>query len=370
MIVYKFRLYPTKEQERKMVETLEICRWVYNYFLSRLKENKNRFELQKELVVLKKRRPELRKVYSKVLQMVLYQLFSNLKALSKLKRNGKKVGKLRYKGKWFKTFVYNQSGFKIIKTGKRLNRLHLSKIGDIPIRIHRKINGKIKQVIVKRYKSDNWFAFICVEDENKPLSKTGRLVGIDVGVRFFLTDTEGRQIDNPKFYEKTLKRIRIAQKKLSRKQKGSSNYEKQRKKLARKYEKLVNQRDDFLHKLSKFYVENYQIICVEDLNIRDMVRNHCLAQKILDASWGKFLNLLSYKAEKAGRVVVKVNPRGTSKGLSLKNPLRDYISAWRILRKGLVGLGQPEFTPAEMRPLRELLRVPASLVVETGSPIL
>jgi len=122
MIAYKFRLYPSKEQEEKLLKTLEICRWTYNYFLSIINESKkvpSRLKLQAELPKLKKEKPELEKVYSKVLQMVLHQLYSNLKALSKLKKNGKKVGRLRYKGKWFKTFVYNQSGFKIIKTGKR-----------------------------------------------------------------------------------------------------------------------------------------------------------------------------------------------------------------------------------------------------------
>ncbi|MHA1836195.1 MAG: RNA-guided endonuclease InsQ/TnpB family protein [Candidatus Odinarchaeia archaeon] len=337
MITYKFRLYPTEEQEKKLLETLEICRQTYNYFLSKIRESNevpSRLELQAELPKLKKEKLELGKVYSKVLQMVLYQLYSNLKALSKLKKNGKKVGKLRYKGRWFKTFVYNQSGFKIIKTGKRLDRLHLSKIGDIPIRNHRKIEGKIKQVIIKRYNSGKWFALLCSEKEEKELPKIGKVIGIDVGIRFFLTDSKGRQIENPKLYEKTLKRIKIEQRKLSKKKKGSKNYEKQRRKLAKKYEKLVNQRDDFLHKLSRFYVNNYDVIYVENLNIRNMVRNHNLAQKILDVSWGKFIQMLLYKAENAGRGVIKVNPRGTSKGLSYKNKLRDYISAHRILMRG------------------------------------
>jgi len=132
-----------------------------------------------------------------------------------------------------------------------------------------------------------------------------------------------------------LKRIRIEQRRLSKKKKGSKNYEKQRRKLAKKYEKLVNQRDDFLHKLSRFYVDNYDIICVEDLNIGNMVQNSSnLAQKILDASWGKFIAMLSYKAERAGRRVIKANPRGTSEGLTYNNPLRDYISACRILMRG------------------------------------
>jgi putative transposase len=337
VITYKFRLYPTEKQEKKMLKTLEISRQTYNYFLSLIKErNKvpNRLELQALLPELKKEKPELNKVHSKVLQMVLYQLYSNLKALAKLKKNGKKVGKLRYKGKWFKTFVYNQSGFKIIKTGKRLDKLYLSKIGDIPIRIHREINGKIKQIIIKRYNSGKWFVLICVEKEENPLPKTNKIIGIDVGIKYFLTDSEGRQIENPKFYEKTLERIKIEQRRLSKKKKSSKNYEKQRKKLAKKYERLVNQRDDFLHKLSKLYVNNYDVICVENLNIRNMVRNRNLAQKILDVSWNKFIQLLSYKAEKAGRGVIKVNPKGTSKGLSYKNKFRDYISANRILMRG------------------------------------
>ncbi len=340
MLSYKFRLYPSEHTEAKLEEHLELCRWLYNRLLDELnrarKEDKkiNWKDTQSLIVKLKQEKPELNKVYSKVLQMVNYQLWNNIKALNKLKKNGKKVGKLRYKGKWFKTFIYNQSGFKIIKTGKRLDKLHLSKIGDIPIRIHRKIEGKIKQVIIKRYNSGKWFALICVEEKDKQKPKTSKAIGIDVGIRFFLTDSKGRRIENPRFYEKTLERIKIEQKRLSRKKKGSKNWEKQRRKLARKYEKLVNQRDDFLHKLSRFYVDNYDVICVENLNIKNMVRNHNLAQKILDASWGKFLQLLEYKAERAGVRVVKVSPRGTSKGLSYKNKLRDYIAACRILMRG------------------------------------
>jgi len=338
-VIYKFRLYPKPEHEKRLSETLELCRQTYNYFLAQLNEKEripSRFELQAQLLKLKKERPELNRVYSKVLQMVLYQLYSNLKALSQLKKNGKKVGRLRFKGKrWFKTFCYNQSGFKLIKTGKRLDILHLSKIGDIPIRAHRKVEGKIKQIIIKRHGSGKWFVHICVEKEIRVVKREPKkVVGIDVGLKHFLTDSEGRQIENPRLYGKTLERIKIEQRRLSKKKKGSKNYEKQRKKLAKKYEKLVNQRNDFLHKLSRFYVDNYDVICVENLNIRNMLRNRNLAQRILDASWGKFLQLLEYKAEKAGIRVVKVNPRGTSEGLNYKNKLRDWISANRIKMRG------------------------------------
>jgi len=366
-VAYKFRLYPMERQEEKLLETLELCRQTYNHFLAqwnRKDKIPRRLELQAQLPKLKVEKPELKKVYSKILQMVLYQLYSNLKALLRLKKNGKKVGRLRFKGKGrYKTINYNQSGFKLMKTGRRLDLLHLSKIGDIPIRVHRSVEGEIKQVVIKRHSSGKWFACICVEEEIKAVDrKLKKGIGIDVGVKHFLTDSEGRQIENPKFYEKTLERIRVLQHWLSRKKKGSKNRERHRIKLAKVYEKFVNQRNDFLHKLSRYYTNNYDVICVEDLSIKGMVRNHNLARKILDASWGKFLQLLEFKAERAGALVVKVNPRGTSEGLPYENPMRDWISANRIRMRGW---DSPE-TLAEIEPL--LVEIPASFIVEAGSP--
>ena len=241
--------------------------------------------------------------------MVNYQLWSNIRALAGLKQNGRKVGRLRFKGSGgFKTLNYNQSGFKLEN-----GRLVLSKVGEVPIKLHRTIKGRTKGVIVKRERSGKWYAIFQVEDEPVLLPKTGRVVGMDMGIKHFLTDTEGRQIENPCFYKRTLERIRIRQKRLSKKQKGSANREKSKIKLAGAYEKIVNQRNDFLHKLSRFYVNDYGVVAVEDLNIAGLARNHNLAQRILDASWGKFLHMLSYKAERAGRAVVRVDPRGTSK---------------------------------------------------------
>ena len=370
MLSYKFRLYPKKIQEERLLENLELCRQTYNYFLAHWSgKNKipSRMELQAQLPKLKVEKTELNKVYSKVLQMVLYQLYSNLKALSQLKKNGKKAGRLRFKGKgWYKTFVYNQSGFKLIKTGKRFDILRLSKIGDIPIRVHRAVEGKIKQVIIKKHNSGKWFACVCVEKEmNVTRREPKRAVGIDVGIKHFLTDSDGRQIENPRFYERTLERIRVLHRNLSRKRKGSRNREKARIKLAKAYEKLVNQRGDFLHKLSRFYVNNYDVISVENLNITGMVRNHNLAQKILDASWSKFLQMLSYKAENAGGTFLKVNPRGTSREYKHGKLDRDYNASLNILERGLAGLGRP-FEPVEIKPL--LVEIPASVIVEAGSP--
>ena len=315
-------------------------------------------DTQALIVKLKKEEPEFQKPYAKVLQMVNYQLWSNIRVLSQLKKNGKKIGKLRYKteGKW-KILNYNQFGFSI---DVKNNRISLSKIGSIKAKIHRKIEGKIKGVIIKRYPSGKWYAIVQIEDKPEPLPKTDKTVGIDVGVKHFLTDSDRRQIENPKFYEKTIQKIKQLQKNLSRKQKDSKNREKARVKLAKAYEKLVNQRKDFLHKLSRYYVNNYDVIVVEDLHIKNMVRNHNLAQKILDASWGEFMQMLSYKAESASRIVKRVNPRGTSEGLTYDNPLRDYISANRIKNRGS-GLGRP-FVPVEREPLLCI----SALAVVTG----
>lgn len=353
-----------------MLEVLDKCRAVYNKMLEGLNKQKriNRNKLQHSILELKKEHPELKDVYSKVLQYENYRLFSNLRALAKLKKNGNKVGRLRFKSNgWFKTFTYNQSGFKIIETDKRLKSLHLSKIGDIPIKIHREVKGKIKQIVIKKHNSDKWFACIQVENKvEKEKRSIEKKVGIDVGIKHFLTDSDGLQIENPKFLDKYYKRLRREQKKLSRKEKGSNKYKKQKKKVAIVHEKIVNQREDFLHKLSRYYVDNYDFISVEDLNIKNMVRSH-LAKWINDASWNRFMQFLSYKAENAGKVVVKVNPRGTSKEYKYGKLDRDYNASLNILQRGLkkLGMGQTEITPIETEPL--LVR--ASSVVEVGSSL-
>ncbi|HIH61281.1 MAG TPA: transposase [Methanobacteriales archaeon] len=143
----------------------------------------------------------------------------------------------------------------------------MSKIGEIPIKLHRPIEGKIKGVIIKRTKTGKWFAIIQAETE--PLPKTGRAVGIDVGINHFCVNSDGKAFENPKFIDKTLKKIKKAQREVSRKQKGSKRREKARLKLTKLYEKLNNQRLDFLHKPSRYYVNNYDAICVEDLNVKE-----------------------------------------------------------------------------------------------------
>ena len=273
MLSQKFRLYPSKTVEKRLEENLELCRWLYNRLLEELNKAKveGRKVAQKDtqalIVKLKTQKSELAQVYSKVLQMVNYQLWSNVRALAGAKRNGRKVGRLRFKGAWFKTLNYNQSGFKL--DGKKLR---LSKIGEVNVKLHRALMGEIKGVIIKRELSGKWHVIFQCENTANLLPEVNKSIGMDVGLKHFLSDSDGRQVENPRFYEKTLFKIREAQRELSRKKKGSKNRVKARVRLARAHERLENQRNDFLHKLSRFYVDNYDVIAVENLTSRAWLR--------------------------------------------------------------------------------------------------
>jgi len=187
-----------------------------------------------------------------------------------------------------------------------------------------------------------------------------------VGVRHFLTDSDGRQIENPRFYGRMPERIRILQRSVSRKKIDSANRMRAILRLNKGHEKLRNQRNDFLHKLSRFYVDNYDIIVTECLNIHRMVRGRGYARSILGTSWGRFFQMLSYKAERAGRTLLRVNPAYTSQENTNIIEDRDFRASVNILNRGLSGLGRP-LVPVETKPLRV---IPASFVVEAGNSAL
>jgi putative transposase len=366
LLNYRFRLYASKRTEDLLFRRLDLCRWLYNRLLQELNAAKaegrtlSQKDTQALIVRLKVEKPELGLVYSKVLQMANYQLWSNIRGLSAMKRNARKIGKLRFKGHWFKTLSYNQSGFRL-----EAKKLILSKVGAVNIKRHRLIEGPVKGVLVKRELSGKWFAVFQVERSATRSSQTERAIGLDVGLRHFLPESDGRQIENPKFYERSLERLRKAHRGLSRKKNVSKNRTKARVRVAGAYEKVVNQRDDFLHQLSRFYVNNYSVIAVEALNVTNMIRNRNPSRRILDASWSKFLRMLSYKAASAGGTVAKVNPRGTSREYRHGMLNRDYNASLNILERGLAGLGRPS-VPVEVEPL--LAAIPASVIVEAGSP--
>lgn len=353
MLNYKFRLYPTKEQELVLEQTLDGCRWVYNYFLSI--PTMSEYDMNYVLTELKEQHPWLRNYHSKMLQMVGKQVATARKIAR---------GRLCYrKADDFNSFTYNQSGFRIEN-----DRLMLSKIGGIKIVLHRQpVN--VKQVAVLR-KNSRWYAIVACEILRKQFSITSysRPIGIDVGVIKFAHDSDDKVVENPQFLTNMLKPIRRAHRKLSRRLTGSSNHKKAKHMLARLYEKINNKRRDFLHKVSNYYCTRYDLIFLERLKASNMVRNHALARKILDASWSTFKKMCQYKANR----VVEVEPayssidcsqcgRPVPKSLAVRTHAcpecgvildRDYNSAVNHLQNGLKLLHLPvvhrEVTPVEI----------------------
>jgi putative transposase len=353
--VYRFRLYPSRGVESKLFSSFDKCCSVYNYCLEHQAFKDN------VLPQLKQGHPELYDVHSIVLQNVVHQLQNNLHVLHALKEKGYRVGRLRKK-KRFHSMIFEQTGFKIDG-----DTLVLSKIGFISMRVSEPILGTVKQVIIKHNKTHKWFVCVICEDSIEPLRSTGRkAVGIDLNVSNFCTDSDGLVIEHPRNVKKAEKRLAKQQQKLSNKKKRSHNYRRQKRRVALVHERVELRRNDFLHKLSRYYVDNYDLVAVEDLNIKGLIEiNGCSMRKLmLDASWGKFVNFVGYKAENAGKRRVQVDPKGTTQECSVCGRMvwkdlserthrcpfcmsvmpRDYNSSRNVKFRALkmVGWGTPE----------------------------
>ena len=387
MVSYKYPIFPNKMTQWKLAENLDACRWLYNRLLQDLDEAKEKgiklrtYDTQNMIPFLKLENSKLNLVYSKVLQMVNYILWSNIKGLFASKKNGRKIGHIRFKGYgWYNTLNYNQSGFKVDQDH---GILHLSKIGDMRIKIYRKIEGCIKAVIIKR-EGERWFAIVQSDQEPHPLPETEEAVGLDVGLTSFVVDSEGNEIENPRCAEQSADRLSKLQRKLARAVRGSNNSKSLKDKIAKLHKRINCQRDDFLHKLSRAYINNFDIICVEDLDIKGLKEkghNNGMHRSIHDASWSKFIFMLfswtssrgaadgvrcTYKAQSADRKLIKVDPRDTTQrcsacGSIVKKDLsvrvhecpycgfscdRDYNASRNIL---FAGMEQP-LTPIEPKP--------------------
>ena len=296
---YKFKLFPTDEQKEKLEFALDICRQTYNHLLSELSNGFTKNELSNFLLDLKVCYPEIKQVYSKVIQVENDRLFANLLGLGNSKKNGNKVGRLRFKGKgWKKTFTYNQSGFKIMKGNEKSNVLHLSKISDIKIILHRKIEGKIKQITIKR-EVENWYAIIQT-DAVIQLEHGDKEIGIDMSPSKFIVTSEGERISMPNEIEISQKKLKKAHRNVSRKKKKSKNRMKARKLLQKNYWRLNNQKVNFYHQTSFKLVKECKIIGIENLNIKGMMMGYYNATNFQKSGWSTFINkYLIYKAESA-----------------------------------------------------------------------
>lgn len=298
---------PTKEQEVLLAKHFGCTRFVYNYFLNERKEqyqaNKksdNYYAQAKTLTELKKKEDTiwLKEVNSQTLQFALRSL--DTAYLNFFRGNAQFP---RFKSKKSKnTFTVPQFGK--IEDG----RIKIPKFKKgIRVIQHRKVRGKIGKITISKTPTGKYYASVFTEQEIQELPETGKQVGIDLGLKDFVITSDNEKYKNNRYTKRYERKLAKAQKHLSRKQKGSNGYEKQRLKVAKIHEKISNSRLDTLHKVSTQLVKSNDLVAIEDLNVKGMIKNRKLSKHIADASWGTFVNLLEYKSEWYGRSLVKVN---------------------------------------------------------------
>jgi putative transposase len=314
---YKYRLYPTPAQAEFLARQFGCTRYVYNWALEQkskayqqTKKGLSRFELDKRLTALKKEQPWLSEVASQPLQQALIHLD---KAFTRFFRE--KKGYPRFKSKRGQQSATFPQGFKVDFAA---GSLVLPKLGAVRAVYSRRFAGKVKKVTVSKAPTGKFYASVLVEEENQPSIKPDveeNAVGVDLGLRHFAVLSTGEKVEHPKHLEKHLGRLRVLQRRMSRKKKGSANYRKAKLKVALLHERIAHSRSDFLHKLSTDLVRRFDTICLEDLNIQGMLANGKLARHIQvtgkagmahghplgQSGWAQFVAMLRYKAQWSGK---------------------------------------------------------------------
>ncbi len=368
-ITYKFRLFPNNPQRNALEETLESCRWVYNQTLAMRKDGWEQdeitvsyFDTKKMIPIWKDgEKPELKQVHSQVLQDVTLRVDLAFKAFFRRVKAGEEPGYPRFKGRGrYDSFTYPQSGFKLIDTDGKWTLLRMSKIGDVKIKMHREMIGSVKTLTVRRDRLGNWYACFSCEVETRPLPPTQNVVGIDLGLSTFATLSDGHKIDRQRWMKRDEKDLKRLQRKVSALPKGSAERRKAVRALNHCHTRIANRRRDFVHQESRKLIGYYQVIALEDLNIKDMQSNgnKIVNRGIGDVAWHQFVQCCIYKAEDAGRTVVLVDPRNTTKECSGCGEIvpktlrdrkhicpdcglemcRDLNASINILRRGLASL--------------------------------
>lgn len=304
----KVRIYPTVEQVQQLSQDFGNARWWYNHALglvSKKEEKWNKAKFIKFLPGLKKSEETewLKRTYSQVLQYQMIRLDTAFKNFFE-----GRAGFPKFKSKHHKQSVGYPQNVKIVNGNLKFP----GKLGVIDTRLHREIEGKIKTVTVSRTPTGKYFAAILMEIEGEdPIKSTdGKIAGIDLGIKDFAIVNDGVKTikaKNPRHIKKHERNLKRKQQSLARQKKGSNSREKARKLVATVHERVANSRKDFLHKLSRQLVDDNQVIVVENLNVKGMVKNHKLAKSISDTGWGMFVNFLDYKLEREGKYLIEIN---------------------------------------------------------------
>lgn len=303
---YKYRIYPTSEQETLLAKSFGCARWFWNYALNLCQETYKttgkgltRGYIQGLLPALKKEYEWLKEPYSQCLQVVALNLSTAYKNFF-----DKRAMPPKFKSKHGRQSISYPQNVKF--DGDKIN---LPKIGLVHYQRHRDFDGAIKTVTVSRNPDGKHFVSVLVDDgkANPELVPVDKAIGIDVGLTHFAITSDGSKFDNPRFFIKHQHNLKRKQQKLSKKKKGSQNRKKARLAVAKVHSKIARCREDFLHKLSRKIVNENKVIAVENLNIKGMVKNHNLAKAISDVGWGMFCTMLKYKAEREGRQYVEID---------------------------------------------------------------
>ena len=319
---YKYRVYLTNGQRHILDQTLEECRWVYNQTLAARRDAYTEgaplswYDTKALLPIWKVERPSLKLVHSPVLQNITQRVDLAFQAFFRRVREGaEEVGFPRWKqvGR-YDSLTYPQYG-----NGVRLDgsRLILSKVGAVKLLLHRPVEGTPKTVTLSRSATGKWYACISCETSAHRLEPTEHVVGVDVGLLNFATLSDGSQIENPRFYRKDEADVQRVQKRKDAAKKAQDWAEnaKQKLLLAKIHERIAHRRADFAHKRSRELVDQYQIIVFEDLAPQEMGtdKGRSLRKSIRDVAWTQFISMTIGKAAEAGRTVILVDPRNTSK---------------------------------------------------------
>ncbi len=327
----KFRAYPNKEQQNLINQTLGCCRLIYNKGLAMRNDaysNGEKINYSQTSAMLTDLKKQADFAFLKDVDSIALQ-----QSLRDLDRGFKNMFEKRARHPQFKSKHNNHQSYRTINQGDNIRivgrYIKLPKLGYVKIKQSMEV-GHINNVTVERTPTGKYFVALNVEFESELCSNAGGRIGIDVGIKEFYSDSNGNTVSNPKYLEKSQRKLIREQRRLSRKQKGSNNRNKQRIKLAKVHERITNQRNDFLQKQSTILVSENQTICIEDLNVKGMVHNHKLAQHIANCSWAKFFTMLEYKAAWYGNEIIKVPTMypssQTCSCCGYKNPLVKNLS--------------------------------------------